>query len=84
MNSGLVNTADSTPSSIDMNQMVPVTIDGVTTQVTLQEAANGYASRQMVTQATTRAAELQKQVEAFDRFQEPTPGRSRTDRFGAG
>ena len=37
MNSGLVNTADSTPSSIDMNQMVPVTIDGVTTQVTLQE-----------------------------------------------
>lgn len=68
MNSGLVNTEDSNPSKIDMNQMVPVTIDGVTTQVTLQEAANGYASRQMVTQATTRAAELQKQVEAFDRF----------------
>jgi hypothetical protein len=68
VNSGLVNTTDSTPSSIDMNQMMPVTIDGVTTQVTLQEAANGYASRQMVTQATTRAAELQKQVEAFDRF----------------
>jgi hypothetical protein len=69
VNSGLVNTADnSTPSEIDMTQMVPVTVDGVTTQVTLQEAANGYASRQMVTQATTRAAELQKQVEAFDRF----------------
>ena len=72
MNSGLVNaTEDSNPSKqIDMTQMVPVTIDGVTTQVTLQEAANGYASRQMVTQATTRAAELQKQVEAFDRFKQ--------------
>lgn len=68
MNSGLVATDNSTPSEIDMTQMVPVTIDGVTTQVSLQEAANGYASRQMVTQATTRAAELQKQVEAFDRF----------------
>jgi len=70
VNSGLVNAAeDSNPSKqIDMTQMVPVTIKGVTTEMTLQEVVNGYASRQMVTEATTRAAELQKQVEAFDRF----------------
>jgi len=66
--SGLATAEGSNPSEINMDQMVSVKIDGVTSQITIRDAVNGYATKQKMTEATTRASELQKQVDAFDTF----------------
>lgn len=68
MESGLATAEGSNPSEINMDQMVSVKVDGVTSQITIRDAVNGYATKQKMTEATTRASELQKQVDAFDTF----------------
>ena len=46
MESGLATAEGSNPSEINMDQMVSVKIDGVTSQITIRDAVNGYATKQ--------------------------------------
>lgn len=51
------------PSGPDWNALVPIKVDGVEQMLTLREVANGYAAGSKMHEATTRAAQMEQELE---------------------
>jgi len=55
-------------TAVDMSAKIQVNVDGVMTEMTIQEAANGYATQAKMTQATQRAAQLEAELGNYTKF----------------